>query len=120
MIARHDEILADLERRAVWLVGAEVWRGGARDPSREHMALSLVVIRRAEVGDDGLDRELQRLGQHVVTGGMLCLVGWTQGEVSWAPQVHPWRSVDGRLWAPLVCEGTLLAWLCLGVSADGT
>lgn len=119
MIARHCFLLSDLENR---VTGAdEVVAYSAvtlEEARREHITIGLAVIERSVVSDGGLDGALQALGQHIVTGGILCLIGWTPAELPVMPPAMPWYGVDGRLWAPLVIEGTFLSWLCLGRMAD--
>ena len=117
MIARHQFLLDDLSVRAE-LSGNQIVRADVAEAviERQHFVIGLAVIDRTRTPD--ANAAVAALGQHIVTGGTLCLIGWTPSEATSVPPAQPWYSPDGRLWVPLIIQGTFLSWLCLGRMAD--
>lgn len=126
-ILRHSFLLDDLEERVGNGIAYAVLELSGDEASFEvpldvaqrcHLNLGLVVVDRIAVSDERLGEVLNTFGQHLVTGGILCLIGWTPSELAAVPPAVAWCGPDGRAWAPLVIEGTFLSWICLGRFAD--
>lgn len=79
--------------------------------------VGLLWIDRTRVGDDPRAVLVAWL-QHVALLGVLVLRGWTPAERDGLPPLSTWKGPDGRVWVPLVYEGTFQSWQVVGGSAD--